>query len=354
MKQQQLDFDRGSQLALLRDAVLPSRTAKDGRGVSAAAQRAVLRVIDDHGRGHEAWLGFETIALESSHGVRTVKRAVEVLAAASLLIVQPRRCPAGVVCNHYRIVWSELALLRRPARENDTPAPVRLGAPTSGHESAVRLASPVTQAALGNQAERGSVAVDERPERVSGAVCAPERSATITDRSATITDRSATMARKAPGSAPEAPPPPTPATSEWAAAAAKFRGRIGQIDRLAEDARAAGESAAAFAGRVAAAIATAEANASKLASVTGAAVYFLRCGAWPVDDLVDPTAANAAAAKRRATDERQTWSSKIMGIVRDGRRRKVADEKIREVLARSVPREFLVAEGWAEANSDRE
>ena len=351
-QQQQLDFDRGSQLALLRDAQLPARTAKDGRGVSAAVQKAVLRVIDDHGRGSEAWIGYETIAAESSHGVRTVKRAVEALIAASLLIAQPRRCPAGVVVNHYRIVWSELALLRR-TRDQAPPAPAQHGAPAIGHvPAAVPLASPVTRVAFGNQAGRtsGATSIDEPAERSPGGDFAPERSATRTDRSATRTDRSATMAHKAPGSASEAPPPPTPAVSvggEWAAAAAKFRGRIGQIDRLAEDARAAGETAEQFADRVAAALAIAEANRTKFASAVGAAVYFLRCGAWPVDNLAEASAAEAAAAKRKALAESRAIEAKINAIVIEGRRRKVGDDKIREVLLRSVPREFLAAAGWA-------
>jgi hypothetical protein len=87
-------------------------TSKNGP-VSMTTAKLVLMVIDRHGRGREAWLSYDTLAAEVGRSARTVKRAVEALEAISVLAVTFKRSPSGAVCNHYRIVWNELALLRR-------------------------------------------------------------------------------------------------------------------------------------------------------------------------------------------------------------------------------------------------
>jgi len=119
--QRQFDFARGEQLGLLRDARLP-RVA----GVAGVAMKGVLRVIDDHGRGRTCWLLHATIAAEAEISVRQARRATAALAALGVLCVERRRIAGGtrVSCNHYTIVWSELALLgRRPAADQTaTPA----------------------------------------------------------------------------------------------------------------------------------------------------------------------------------------------------------------------------------------
>jgi len=150
--QQTFDFGRGDQLGLLDAARIPSRRVGTAR-VSAAAMRHVLRVIDSHGRGREAWPGLQTIARETSLGVRTVKRAVAALADMSLLVITKRRPATGLVpVNHYRIVWSELALL--------VPTRPGLLAPTATPRN-----------------------------------CGPDHGATGPEHGATITDHGATMAR---------------------------------------------------------------------------------------------------------------------------------------------------------------
>lgn len=101
--QQSFDFDRAEQLGMI-ERWQPPRVP----GVSTAALKAVLRGIDSYGRGREAWPSEATLARDSGLGLRTVKRAVKGLHALSLVIVS-RRGPHTV--NHYRIVWTELALL---------------------------------------------------------------------------------------------------------------------------------------------------------------------------------------------------------------------------------------------------
>jgi hypothetical protein len=115
-EQQSFDYPRVSQLAILRDCNLTFRKTKDGIRVSPLAQKAVLRVIDDHGRGRTCFLSFKTLASEAGMGIRQTKRAVEVLHDASLIIVETKASPYGVVCNHYTIVWTELDQLRRDDR----------------------------------------------------------------------------------------------------------------------------------------------------------------------------------------------------------------------------------------------
>lgn len=135
--QQTFDFARGDQLGLLDSACIEGRIVGTAR-VSAAAMRHVLRVIDSHGRGREAWPSVNTIARETSLGARTVKRAIAALAAMSLLVITKRR-PAtgtGAPVNHYRIVWSELALLvpTRPGLLAPTATPrTEHGATISEH-----------------------------------------------------------------------------------------------------------------------------------------------------------------------------------------------------------------------------
>jgi DNA-binding transcriptional regulator YhcF (GntR family) len=101
----QLTFDwtRAEQLGLLERAVLPRRP-----GVSAGAMKSVLKAIDGFGRGREAWPSYETLAVSAGLSVRTAKRAVRELVELSLLCVERR---GALTVNHYRIVWSELAVL---------------------------------------------------------------------------------------------------------------------------------------------------------------------------------------------------------------------------------------------------
>jgi hypothetical protein len=115
-RQLQIDFTRAEHLATLRHARLPAMIGDDGKEVSPRIQTAILRCLDDHGGGKVCWVGFETIAAETGYSVRHCKRAVKALAAASLLIVECR-CVFGTAtkCNHYRIVWNELSLLRAGA-----------------------------------------------------------------------------------------------------------------------------------------------------------------------------------------------------------------------------------------------
>jgi DNA-binding transcriptional regulator YhcF (GntR family) len=101
--QQTFDWTRAEQLGLLESARIAGAD-----GVSSVALKSVLKAIDGYGRGREAWPSYDSIATSAGVSVRTAKRAVKALGERSLICVQ-RRGPMTV--NHYRIVWSELALL---------------------------------------------------------------------------------------------------------------------------------------------------------------------------------------------------------------------------------------------------
>jgi hypothetical protein len=108
-QQTTIQWERGTQLAMLRDAVLPA-----GTGVAAITLKAVLRAIDDHARRvGECYATQETIAkCINATNTRTIKRAIGVLLDLSLITCERRKIGIGrITVNHYRIVWSELALL---------------------------------------------------------------------------------------------------------------------------------------------------------------------------------------------------------------------------------------------------
>lgn len=136
--QQTFDWTRADQLGLLDRWECPRI-----KGVSGIVLKSVLKAIDTHGRGREAWPSEATLAVVAGSSVRTVKRAVKALEQLSLIVIE-RRGPQTV--NHYRIVWTELACL---APENR-----RVNCPVEGSERSATEA---------------------------------ERSATVTERSATVT-----------------------------------------------------------------------------------------------------------------------------------------------------------------------
>lgn len=118
-QQTTIEWERGTQLAILRDAVLPT-----GTGVAPITLKAVLRAIDDHARrAGDCYATQETIAqIINAGNVRTIKRAIAVLLKMSLITCERRKLGYGrLTVNHYRIVWSELALLTADQSDNLSP-----------------------------------------------------------------------------------------------------------------------------------------------------------------------------------------------------------------------------------------
>ncbi len=100
-KQLELDFNRAEQLGLIDRVQIPKQV-----GVSPAACKAVLRVIDSYGRGRECWPSERSIAAAACLSLRTTKRAIRALESLSILCIERR----GVLTLEplSNIVWSEL------------------------------------------------------------------------------------------------------------------------------------------------------------------------------------------------------------------------------------------------------
>jgi hypothetical protein len=307
-KQTEIDFARGHQLALIREAELPVGKGRDGVGVKPGVLRAVLRCIDDHGRGAEAWLSYATLSRESDVKPRQARRAVESLVAMSLICVERKRIPGRgdrVTCNHYRIVWSELELLRR-------------------QKPKYQVALAADQVAfLGDQVA------------LQGHQSAPE----------------------APLEAPPLPPDPeSPGTDgEWQRVADKFRGKLVSVNALAQQARAQGFTPAEFHQRVLDAFATATLpqNARLIDKPNGAVGWFLRNGEWPVEGVA--TLADVAAECRRRDEAAADAAAHRERVAENERRCQELESEYGPVLDRMTFEEIdaLVGPGTPMAKAAR-
>jgi AraC-like DNA-binding protein len=113
-----IDFSRAEQLATLRHAQLPATVSTDGKRIEPRMMLAILRCLDDHAGGKLCWVSFETLAKETGYSVRSCKRGIAALESLSLVCVETKCIPGTKTrVNHYRIVWSELLLLRRDKAE---------------------------------------------------------------------------------------------------------------------------------------------------------------------------------------------------------------------------------------------
>ncbi len=113
-RQQEFHFvprDRGEQLDLLREAVLPDVRGKDGCLVKASVLKAVLVRIDLYAATNgECYASQQTLANVTGYSPRTIKRAVAALIQLSLITDDRYRT------KHHRIVWNELGLLVPPEK----------------------------------------------------------------------------------------------------------------------------------------------------------------------------------------------------------------------------------------------
>ena len=148
-RQSEIDFNRGEQRRLLNNAKCVRREVK-GTGVSPAAQKAVLNAIDAKavykiGQISECWAAIETIASVAGLSERQTKRAIKALLSASLITCERKwNHTSQSIRNHYRIVWSELALILRPKCRDDTLQSGDQSAVTSDQSAVTSDQSAVT------------------------------------------------------------------------------------------------------------------------------------------------------------------------------------------------------------------
>ncbi len=120
-EQQQIDFSRGDQLALLDAAPIPKvvrvEEGKGTVGVSAASIRSVLRAVDSCCRGgRAAFPSASYIAETIDRNEKTVRRALAALEVLQFVMVETRPGRS----NQFRINWGELSL-KRAAEIIDPP-----------------------------------------------------------------------------------------------------------------------------------------------------------------------------------------------------------------------------------------
>lgn len=345
MEEQQLtiDWTRAEQLALLRDAVLPTFRSPAGDAVSPLLAGAVLRAIDEHGRGRHCWASLETLAAVAQCSRRSVVRALQALTTAGVLCVETTRRGRSFT-NTYVIVWSELAIYRR--------------APEAQIHSAME---PVHSATVSIH------------------------SATTPVHSAMVSIHSAMVSPKPPLSAPESPPnrPPSPqrrpaaaeyasdrgggGTSslpfEWQAVVAEWRSRLAQIRPLAEQAWRDHEPLESFANRVAQAwrTATHQANKGRFANPAGAVIYQIRQGSWPAEGVVEGDEADrraARSAERAVATAAESAAydrlARLRQVWRQGEAAGLTEPEIYQRLVREgLPAEWLAEQGWTAAGREQ-
>lgn len=112
------DLSRGKQLDLLRDVQIPS-TIVGGQRVAASTLKATIKEIAGFARGPgECYASHRTLAGAVSCSPITIRRAIDALVQLSLITREKKKSRAGVVVNHYRVVWSEVQLLASKANEH--------------------------------------------------------------------------------------------------------------------------------------------------------------------------------------------------------------------------------------------
>lgn len=353
MTQQTIDFDRGEQLSLLRQVRIEKGITADGSGVSEAAQKSVLRAIDElagyeRGRVRECWASIDTIAgIAGIHRRQTI-RAIEVLEARSLIICERRWNSAiPAVRNHYRVVWNELALLVGRQQSQPSRPEAETGPVTATNAMTAAAGTAGTEGPNPSLVDRDRMPIKQH----RGEFQTPDHSAMVSDQSAMVTDHSAMVSNH---SAMVAHNPPYPQErSATTRRASDPRGAAAEVlffpDRSSSNETVLAEAFQSIGlvywrplveqfthlgvDHVLRAIATYRVNASRMRG-PGALVSYLRFGAWPVDGIVDPDRAAAQSqreAQRRITQQR---SNEATHLIRQYRSQRWSDEQIEHELAR--------------------
>ena len=142
--QQQIDFDRGAQLAVLREIELPERLTGLGASVSPATAMSVLRAIDDHQRdGSKCWPSLETLAKACKlKSIKTVRRAIAALESLGLLTTWEERDERGWRRKCYRIEWLTVFTWGCEPAPDTASVPIPAREPSASTEQEIRQNSP--------------------------------------------------------------------------------------------------------------------------------------------------------------------------------------------------------------------
>lgn len=292
--------------------------------------KAVLRAIDDFGRGRTAWAGRERLAASAGVSVRLVSRAVNALELSLLVAVQRSQASGETsrkTLNRYTLHWPRLAMLCPVENAVENPANNLL----------------ISDWSRGDQS-----------------ATVTDQCATVTYQSATVTDQVATGGILTGLKAQEEPPPtgairfegPPPSPKSWEAAAecllregigGKAAARI--VAAWKRTKRGSPRDLVIAIGDALAAIRH-PGNAAKFERPQGALVYRLEFDRWPVEDVIDPKAEAEREAARKAKERRVAMEGILQDVVKAGRRQGKSDEEIKSVLRERMSEEFLVSQGW--------
>jgi hypothetical protein len=307
-----IDFSRAEQLGFLRDVQFTATAAADGIRVKPLLLKAILRSIDDHGRGRTCYVNQATLAAEANCSLHQTKRAVAALASLGVLAIVRKQNPAGTVCNHYTIVWSELAVRCQLATSHRPPADKQ----------------PV---------------IHTDQSSLEGTSLDPDQSSFPADRSSFLSDQSSfkgTFKGSAQGSAlrTAAPYPQHPNEDQDTAAAAIVA--LGFSGSVARELVAQSDQPDQLPAELDRLLAIARRNTKKLDRPHAAVVYRLRHGTWPADGIRDDE--GEPDVTQKPPDPERLYND----IVWAGRRKRAPDEAIRRVLQTHLPQEFLTQQGW--------
>ncbi|MEM9827484.1 MAG: helix-turn-helix domain-containing protein [Planctomycetota bacterium] len=142
-QQQQIDFHYFERDSLIGNAELPATVNVGSRNTTGDRIRSLLYALNFYfGKKSICWPSQESLAARMGCGARTVQSAIAGATRIGVLIVIDETCKAGRR-NHYRVVWTELAV-RDPAKRHAVMAAVR------GDESV-----PPAEASTGASAKGG-------------------------------------------------------------------------------------------------------------------------------------------------------------------------------------------------------
>lgn len=322
-RQTQIDYPRQSQLAMLRDCRLPK--CKD---VSPSLLKLLLKMIDDYGRGEDAWPTQDTLAEACCVEPRTIRRALTALMKLSLVIIE-RKNRYGKTLNHYRIVWSELDLLRTQG-----PNPVSKDSPKETPPTA--STKPSNRTFLVDQPD----ICEEQPDipgRATGHIRPTNRTCMSYKPTEAQLNASSTLSDEGEVEEDE--------LETWEEAAKQLQTRgLATAPQIAHEARCRGLTAS----EVLQAVRDYDANRSHFRG-PGAITFRLRTGAWPTNVIIKPAVDHELERSMKHSIQRYVnqWREALVPESEIARRLYAGLED-QSLTTHGLSRELLVRMGWVD------
>ena len=151
-QQQEINWNRGKQLRMLREIEIPTVRWSERTSSSGALIKSVLRQLDDYGGGRSCWPGLDTVARDLGRGERTVRMACAALELLGLIHRQRKLCPDGKTRLHFVIFWDQVEFCW--ARRAEQPASVAgYQTATDADQTATDARRSISRKRIGNDQE---------------------------------------------------------------------------------------------------------------------------------------------------------------------------------------------------------